>query len=271
MLLKLILGKLGPVSILAYRYSFAALLLIPILYRRQKPTNRSILQWRDFLILALTLYVVGNGAFLLALRDLSATTASLLLNLLPVLVMIGSAALLGETATTLQSVGLLVVVSGAVLYFAPAANEGSPIALVMMILALIGNAGYGLYARRLQRSGRADTLAMTAIPLGIAASVLVPIALIAEGTPRTTLRVWGILIALAAFNTATVFLLINHGLKRLAAYQMAALINVAPFITAFWAWLLTGDRLTEGQIMGMLVLVAGTALVQVGGHRNGTV
>jgi probable blue pigment (indigoidine) exporter len=67
---------------------------------------------------------------------------------------------------------------------------------------------------------------------------------------------------LAAINTSLAYVLYNHSLQVLTAFEMNILLNLAPIGTAIMGWFLLNERLTSIQFIGMIVVIAGVGLVQ---------
>jgi drug/metabolite transporter (DMT)-like permease len=265
-LVKLALNHLGPLSITAFRYSLAFMLLIPFLLLRDGLGHYPRPLWRRFILLGISFYVVGNGALYVGLEFISATTASLLLSLVPLLVMLAGIWVLREFPARAQYAGLAVVVIGSVIYFSPGLRPGEPLGIAIVGAGLIGNAVFDILGREVQRKQLTDTLTLAAIPLGIGGIILLPLALLIEGLPRAPLSTWAIVFVLAGLNTAAVYALMNHVLKVLAAFEMAVIINLTPLLTALWSWLLLSERLAIIQVVGIIVMIVGTVLVEWGGQ-----
>jgi drug/metabolite transporter (DMT)-like permease len=49
---------------------------------------------------------------------------------------------------------------------------------------------------------------------------------------------------------------------------MNMVMNLTPFFTAALGWILLGESLSGVQFMGMIVIVAGVALVQLSGSKK---
>lgn len=257
------LRDVGPLTLAALRYGIAFLLFLPFLLRRRSETGWPPSLWLRFVAIGVCFYVVGNGALFLALKYLPATTASLLLSLVPLLVLFAGVVWLRELPTRVQIVGVLVGLVGSALFFAPGLDAGKPLGLLIVAVGLIGNAAFGVLGRDAAKTG-VDTVALTAIPLAVGGAILLPIALTVEGWPHASLCAGVIVLWLAAINTACVFVLYNHALNVLPALRVSAIINCTPLVTALLAWLFLDERLTLIQITGMIVLIAGVALVQRG-------
>jgi drug/metabolite transporter (DMT)-like permease len=266
-LVKLALNDLGPLTITALRYCLAFVLLAPFLLLRGGLGQYPNPLWIRFILLGVSFYVVGNGALYLGLRFIPATTGSLLLSFVPLLVLLAGAFLLREIPTPMQFVGLAVVLVGSAVFFSPGLKPGEPLGIAIVSIGLIGNAAFDVLGREVQRGQWTDTLTLTAIPLGIASIVLLPLALLIEGLPKAPFSIWAIVFLLAGLNTAGVYALMNNALKVLAAFQMAAMANFTPLLTALWSRLLLGEKLQMIQVVGIMVVISGIVLVEQGKHR----
>jgi len=109
-----------------------------------------------------------------------------------------------------------------------------------------------------------DTLTLTAIPLAFGGGILLQLAVGIEGWPALTAASWGLVFVLALINTACVYLLYNHALRTLAAFEVSAILNLTPVVTAGLAWLFLDESLSGAEILGMIAVVAGVGLVQAG-------
>lgn len=263
-LAKAALAYLGPLTTAALRYCLAFLFLLPFLNHRGAVNRWPAQLWLRFLIIGFSFYVVGNGALFLGLHYLTATTAALLLNFIPLLVLLAGALWLREIPTRWQATGVLVALVGAMMFFSPGLRAGEPLGIAIVAIGLVGNAAFGLIGREVTREQHADTLALTAIPLAFGGAILLPIALATEGLPQLSLAGWGILLCLAVINTACAYLLYNHVLRVLAAFEMSAMSSLSPLVTALLAWLFLHERLGMSQIGGIVIVILGVVLVQIG-------
>lgn len=136
--------------------------------------------------------------------------------------------------------------------------------IAIVAVGLVGNAAYGMLGQEVAKTKQVDTLALTAIPLAFGGGMLLPIALSIEGVPRFSTIGWGIVLWLAMVNTACVYLLYNHALCVLAAFELSVILNLTPLVTALLAWLFLGERLSLIQLIGMVTVIGGVVLVQWG-------
>jgi drug/metabolite transporter (DMT)-like permease len=265
---RLALNVLGPLTLTAFRYFFAFLVLVPFMPHRNLFGRWTLRTWLLLLLIGVSFYVVGNGALIVGLRFLSATTDALLLNLVPLLVLVAGVIWLKEMPTHLQLAGVVIGVLGGVLFFSPGLSAGEPLGLAIVTVGLLGNAAYGLLGRALAREGRVDTLSLTAIPLALGSLLLLPCALLIEGIPPFVPQAWVLVVLLAVINTAVAYVLYNHALKVLAAFEVSVILSINPLVTALWSWVLLGERLQSLQVLAMAVVMSGVVLVQASRHHE---
>ena len=267
-LAKIALHYLGPLTLTGLRYLMAFLLLLPFMFRHSRVTRLSPQLWFRFFLIGLSFYAVGNGALVWGLRYIPATTASLVLNFIPLLVLVAGIFWLNEIPTRLQVVGVIVAIVGGVLFFSPGLKAGEPLGMAIVAIGLVGNAAFGILGREIAREQKADTLTLTAVPLALGSGILIPTALSIEGLPRFSVTGWGLVVGLAVVNTACAFVLYNHALTVLPAFELSAILNLTPLMTAGWAWLILSERLSLVQIAGMVTVIIGVLVVQLG--KKGT-
>ena len=259
-LVKIALTELGPLTIGGLRYFIGFACLLPFLRRRNFSLTRA--QWLRMALLGFSAYTLANGALFWALRFLPATTVSLLMNLVTVSVLAGGVIWLGEIPNRAQTFGMFIVLAGMILFFSPGLKPGEPIGLAIFMLALLGFTLFGLLGRMAVVERFVDTLTLTAFPLAIGGGLLLAVAVPLEGIPNASLRTWGLVLFLAAVNTAFGYVLYNHSLQILQAFEMNVILNLSPIWTALLGWILLDEILTGPQWAGMFVVLMGVMLAQ---------
>jgi probable blue pigment (indigoidine) exporter len=213
-------------------------------------------------------YTIGNGAMFWALQYLPATTVSFLMGVITILVLLGGIFWLKEIPTWMQIIGTLVTLGGMALFFSPGLKPGEPLGLAILSIGLLGFTLFGLLGRRVARDREVDTLTLTAIPLAIGGGLLLAAAIPLEGLPKASPGTWGLVLWLAAVNTAVGYILYNHALQALTAFEMNVLLNLSPIWTALMGWVLLDEYLSTWQVVGMVVVILGVMLVQK--RKSGT-
>jgi drug/metabolite transporter (DMT)-like permease len=81
--------------------------------------------------------------------------------------------------------------------------------------------------------------------------------------PPVSLQGWAIVGWLAAVNTALAFLLWNSALQTLSAVESSMINNTMLVQIAVLSWLFLGERLTLGNVAGLIIATVGVLIVQV--------
>ena len=131
-------------------------------------------------------------------------------------------------------------------------------------MGLLAFAVFSILGREAARGRLVDTLPLTALPLGFGGGLLLLLAFSLEGVPTLSLAGWPIVLWLAVINTAFAQLLYNRSLQVLTALELNVLLNLIPLETALLASFLLGERVTPFQVMGMVMVILGVAVVQWG-------
>jgi drug/metabolite transporter (DMT)-like permease len=258
------LEEMGPMMLAGIRYTLAGLILLPVLKRNHLELREYKAYFWQLAALGVFSFTIGNGFVGFALEHLSSTSVSLLSNLSAPLIMIAGMAFLKESPAPIQILGVLVVFGGMALYFNPREFAEFNIGYLFMVISLLSFTAYNLLGRYLARSGAMPFLIQTTIPFIIGGGILLILAFIFEGMPVFTLKALLIILFMALFNSITGYILYNQALADLTAIEVNIILKLSPFFTAFYAWLLLGERITPLQILAMLIAFAGIYLVQRG-------
>ena len=264
-LVKMGLAYVGPLTLAGLRYFLAFLLLFPFLLRRGKAARSwSPRLWLRLGLIGFFAYTLGNGAMFWGLKYLPATTAAFLLNLVPLLILFLGIAWLHEIPTRWQIIGVIVGLTGSLIFFSSGLKGGEPLGIVIVLVGLVGFAAFGILGRGVARVQEVGTISLTAVPLAFGGALLLLIAIPLEGWPQLPLQAWGIVLVMALMNTALAYLLYNHALQSLTALEMSMMLNLAPLGTAVLAFLFLNETLSGIQLLGIVVVITGVALVQWG-------
>jgi drug/metabolite transporter (DMT)-like permease len=212
-------------------------------------------------LLGIVMYALTQAAQFVALAEQPAATTSLVLSMTPLLVAAGAAITLAEVPTRAQVAGVVLVASGAVLYFA--GDIGATTAgMTAAIVALVANVAAALLGRSINREVRLPALVITAASMAVGAGVLVFIGIGMEGIPAVSARGWLIIGWLAVVNTALAFTLWNLSLQRLTAVESASINNTMLVQIALLAWVFLGEAPGAVGLLGIALVSGGVYLVQ---------
>lgn len=259
---KMALKDMGPLTIGGLRYFIGFLILLPFLMKSKRRLSFSRAAWVQLFIIGFSSYTVANSAMFWSLRYLPATTVSFLMGLTTLLVFVGGVIWLKEIPNRNQMIGIIITLAGTGMFFSRGLKPGEPIGIILMGLALLCFTIFGILGRKTARAQTMDTLSLTAYPLAIGGGLLLLIAIPIEGIPDASIQTWGLVFWLAAINTALAYVLYNHSLQVLTAFEMNVLLNLAPIATAIMGWFFLDEKLTTIQFIGMIVVIVGVGLVQ---------
>jgi drug/metabolite transporter (DMT)-like permease len=259
---KMALKDLGPLTIGGLRYFIGFLILLPFMLRRGRSISLSRKTWGQLLLIGLSAYTIGNGATFWSLKYLPATTVSFMMGMVTLLIIFGGILWLREIPNWVQAIGIAVTLSGTVMFFSNGLKPGEPLGLAIMSIGLIAFTTFGVLGRDAARDQKTDTLTLTAVPLALGGGLMLLVALPLEGVPHASLGTWGLVLWLAAVNTALAYVLYNHSLQVLTAFEMNVLLNLSPLWTALMGMFLLDEHLKVLQWIGMAIVIVGVALVQ---------
>jgi drug/metabolite transporter (DMT)-like permease len=273
-LTKLVYAELGPFQIMAIRYSGAFLILFPVLWMRSRPTLHNLLrkEWIQLVFMGLLSFTLGNPLLYVGLQSIPATTSSFLMNGIPIATVLLGALTLREYPRIMQCGGILLASVGGVVFFGGRIELNEVRGIGLSLLGVLLITIFGLIARDLTRRERIDPVALTALPMGFGSCVLLAFI---WPLPMLSLKVLGILAWLTFINSATAFVLWNHALKHLQAFEISITGNLMPIGTALLAPILLGEPVSGMAWLGMSLSLIGVILVGAGGRstsiKNGVV
>jgi drug/metabolite transporter (DMT)-like permease len=258
------LGQTSPLTLVALRYVVASIIIVPIaLLRGETSMVRDGKGVLKMVFLGLSGYTVAQGLQCLGLFYLPAVSVTFILNFTPVIVLILGVVFLGEYPTRLQLGGMALVLLGAYLFFrAPLSGYG----LMGVVITLLSGVGWGAYlvaSRLLFVREEINPLGLTAFSMGSGTAVLAAAAFAVEGLSSVSLTGWGIILWLGVVNTALAFLLWNHALRRLEAFEISVLQNTMLVQIAILSWIFLGERLTPMKLVSMTLVFVGALIVQL--------
>ena len=267
------LSELGPSATAFWRLALA----LPVLWlwaevgdRRTRAASRPS-RYVDFLILAVAgLFFTGDIALWhWSVVLTSVANATLLVNLAPIFVALGSWLLFGERFTATFIVGMVVALAGSILLvgrdFALNTQDLSGDALAL--LAAVFYAGYILTVSRLR--SRFSTATIMVSSGAVTCVALLPITLFSrEDLLATTAYGWAVLLGVALISHAGGQSFITYALSYLPAAFSSLGLLLQPVAAALLAWAILNEALEAWQAMGGAVVLSGIVLTHRGVYRR---
>jgi drug/metabolite transporter (DMT)-like permease len=209
-------------------------------------------------------YTLAQGFQFVGLFYLPAVTTSFLLNFTPIFVLLLGILFLGEKASKTQLAGLVVALLGAYAFFSERlSGAGQQLGILVVIISGLSWAIYMIIIRRIQRVDSTGSLKLTAVTMGIGTVGLLLLAAVFDGLRWISLNALTIILWLSIVNTSLAFLLWNHALRSIRAYELSVVQNSMLVQIAVLAWIFLGELLTYVMVLGVVLVIVGVVLVQV--------
>jgi len=262
--LKFAFEHTSPEWVIFGRMLVAAICFLPFIAKlAPKRISKTDCYW--FLLLGLAepgLYFIFES---LALANTSASQAGMITSLLPMLVAIGAAIWLNEKVTKLTMVGFALAIGGAALLSVSSeSNASAPNPIfgnIMELMAMVCAAVYTLLLKKL--SGRYNTWFITAFQAFFGTLFFLPVALMSTTVPTISIEGVGAVLYLGVFITIGAYGLYNWAVQKIPATQASAFTNLIPVFTVILAFIILGERFTQGQVIASLMVISGLALSQI--------
>lgn len=269
-LIKLNIQNLPPLLFAGFRYTLAALILLPGLIKR-KSSLRTLTRrdWIRLLQLGAVLYALTQGGVFLALKYLPATDFSLLLNFSTILVAFSGIILLKEIPSRLQWAGIVIFLIGVVLYFFPL-TQGyrNLIGYAFALVTLVANAIGTIQGRAINRNRNLSPFIITSISMSVGAVLLLLSGLAFEKIPSLSLGNIATIGWLALVNTAFAFTLWNKTQQSLSAVESSIINNTMLIQIAILAWLILGESISVRRLAALILAALGVLLTNWNGRKG---
>ncbi|TCL68325.1 DMT family transporter [Rhizobium sp. BK251] len=260
--------EMPPWALCFWRVLIAWAILLPIVHRH----------FREMVALvrarALELLFIGGmglaicqGMIFVGLEYADATTAGIIIALIPIITMILARFMLAEPMGSWQVIGSILAFLGIVVIIV----KGSPAALMHLDLnpgelwIVAGAFCFSFYTVLLRRAKfGVDRLSLLVLLLGAAVITALPFYLFELASDeRSTLNASG-LIALAYVaipGGALMYYLFNWSIEALGAARAGVLLYIQTIFIAVLAYLILGERLQRYHLEGAALVIAGLLLI----------
>lgn len=263
--LKLAFVDYHPMVVIAGRMLVASLAFFFLLPRFRNIRIRRQ-DWKLLVAMALCepcLYFIFEA---LALKNTSASQASVITTMLPLLVTVASALILAENFSLQNLVGLGLAMAGGIgLSLGGEASVQAPAPLLgnfYEFLAMLCATGYTVAVKRL--TSRYSPLFLTAVQAWIGALFFGPVLLLPQvPMPEALLLIpTAAIIYLGLAVTLFAYGFYNFALSRMDAGKAAIYVNLIPLFTMLFGWLIFKESFTLFQYLAGLLIFFGVGLSQ---------
>ncbi len=212
---------------------------------------------------SLSITTVSSGLLLFGVDRVSAGLASLVSSTMPLFTALLSLMLLGQRASRLAQVGLAVGFGGAAVLAAPSlSGQSAAIGIFALVCSALAWA-FGTVYMKWQDFTSVSPIMLVGVQLLMSASVLIPFALLMEGTENTefTFDLLLPLLYAAIPANAITFSLMATIVKRATPTVAASTAYLIPLFGVFFGWLFRGELLGVIELIGGVLVVVGVYFV----------
>jgi drug/metabolite transporter (DMT)-like permease len=262
---KIALVEMGVGAMVLYRFLFATLVLLPLLFTHKPTFNRR--EWGTLLLCA---FLGIPLQFLIQFSGLNLTTvshASLMVGTMPVLLAVAATLFAQERmdstgwfALAASTIGAALIALGARHPAASHLGEPAPTLAgdLLVVLSLVVALGWVLLNKHLMQ--RHSAIVVTAYGIACGTAMLLICVPPLYGLPpfhHVSLKAWLALAASGLLCTASTTLLWNWGMTQVPASQAGVLLNMEPLIGSILGIFLLHETLgPSGRSGGALILAA---------------
>ena len=266
LLIKVADGGVSVPVLVCTRVALGSLLLLPAAIRGgHLKALKGYVPW----LAAFTLVeIVGPFALLsTAERHLPSSTSGLLVAAVPIFsALLAWLTRSGDRLTLIRWLGLAVGLSGVALLAGPGAGHGGTLPVIMVLLTALGYSIGPLIANR--KLSTLPPVAVNTVCLGAAAIIYAPFAALTWPHSMPSVQVLLSLAALGVICTAAGFLVFFRLIAEVGPVRATVITYVNPAVAAIAGVVFLGESFTAGMGVGLVLILAGSALATRGGRRD---
>ncbi|MFK8014231.1 MAG: DMT family transporter [Gammaproteobacteria bacterium] len=277
--LKLLLGQMDAYTIVWYRFLAAAVLLGAFQMRRKALPDVSSLGRNGWLLLAVAVAgLMGNFVlYMIGLNLVTPGAAQMVVQLAPVLLLIGGLVVFRERFSTLQWLGFAVLIVGLSLFFNHRLEElfqqrgRYALGVLIVVAAAIAWAAYALAQKQLLKQLDSENIMLLIYVGGV--FIFFPSADL--GSVTSIDKLGAALLVFASLNTIFAYGAFAEALDHWEASRVSAVLAITPMLTLLWMWLLgpfinsiSAEPLNALSLVGGALVVGGSVLVSTTGRQR---
>jgi drug/metabolite transporter (DMT)-like permease len=256
---KILLATIPPIPLVGWRFVLAAAALLPLAWRAGLGVPREA--WPGVAAVGLLQTASLMGLLFVAMRYVSAATASILLFTAPIWVALLARVFLGERLGAGRVAGLLLGVAGVALAVGVRDEAGSLTGSLLALGSAWSFAGATIVAKRMAAKVPSWTLTFWQMLVGSAALLALAEALGERWPDGVTAAEWGWFVWLAIPASSGSFGLWFLALQWGGAARTSAFLFLAPLFTVVLSAAILGERLGPARLVGGLLVGAAIWLV----------
>lgn len=270
--LKFALDHSTPLLVAAMRTVIGSSVLIGFAYLRGERFPRRGRDLANIFVVSLSITTVSSALLVMGVNRVPAGLASLIASTFPLFTAALAYLLLGTSVSRSGALGLAVGFLGTVVLASPSLSGTTAATGVAMLVVSAIAWAFGNVYMKWRDFSRVSPVMLVGVQLMMSASVLLPVALIVEGTADTDWST-GLLVPLlyaAIPANALTFALLATVATRATPTQASASAYLIPVFGVTFGWLIRDERLGLVEGLGGALIVVGVYLVVTSAARQTT-
>ena len=268
--LKFALDHSTPLLIAGMRTVIGSTVLVGFALLRGERFPRDRGDLANIFVVSLSITTLSSGLLVMGVSRVPAGVASLISSTFPLFTAALAFFLLGASVSRMGALGLAVGFAGTLVLASPAiSGDTAAVGVAMLVVSAVAWAFGNVYMKWRDFS-RVSPVMLVGVQLMMSASVLIPIALITEGTAGTDWSI-GLLVPLlyaAIPANALTFALLATVATRATPTQAAASAYLIPVFGVTFGRLVRDERLGLTEALGGALVVVGVYLVVTAAARR---
>lgn len=257
--LKFALDHTTPLLLTALRTVIGGTFLVSFALLRGEPIPRRRDDLVRIFIVSFSITTVSSALLVLGVNRVPAGVASLVASTMPLFTAILSVLLLKAILSRLAIIGLSIGFFGTVVLASPSlAGQTAGVGIVSLVVSAVAWA-FGTVFMKWKDFSRVSPVMLVGVQLVMSAVVLVPFALLIEGTTATEWTV-GLFVPLAyasILGNAVTFSLIATVVRRATPTQAASTAYLIPVFGVLFGFLIRGEQLGLTEVVGGALVIVG--------------
>lgn len=257
---KILLESFSPFSVIFFRLGLSALILSVIVFFRKEKEIIDKSDYKYFLLMAFFepfCYSIGE---LFGLNYISASLASILISLIPVITPIFMFFIYKERLTKMNIVGIILSFLGVSLIVLDRAKlTGTFFGIFLMSFAIISAIIYGFIVKHL--SSKYSGLLIVKFQNLIASILFLPLFLFFDFSKIKisdfSLNNLAMIFALAFLCSSLGYVIFTHTIKKIGLTKSNLLTNLIPVFTTIFAVIFISEKLSVIKLTGIVVVLIG--------------
>ncbi len=249
----------------------SVLLTVALLRGERLPTR--LVELRRIFVVSFSITTVSSGLLVFGVNRVPAGVASLVSSTMPLFTALLVFVLMGITVTRLGAAGLLIGFTGTVVLASPSlSGQTAAIGIGALVVSAIAWA-FGTVFMKWKDFSMISPIMLVGVQLVMSAAVLIPFALLVEGSADTewTAGLFVPLLYAAIPANAVTFSLMALVAQRASPTQASATAYLIPVFGVFFGWVIRDEVLGTLEFVGGLLVVAGVFLLVTANARRATV